>query len=247
MKLKSLLILFTLLLTVPAISQADINKTDSQGRKQGIWKKGYPNVKAFKYTGQFKDDKPYGKFMYYRENGTCEAIIDFADNGKTGRSKMFHNSGYLMAMGKYINQKKDSIWLYFDDRGTISYQEKYLGGLLNGQTVYYYEPKEGKLPVARYEYYEDDILNGEFREYHENMKLKAEGNYLDGNLHGKIKYYHGNGKLQKICRYKHAVKHGFWIFYNEEGKQVGDKLYWEGLLLKGAARERKIAEMKLEK
>jgi antitoxin component YwqK of YwqJK toxin-antitoxin module len=160
---------------------------------------------------------------------------------------MFHNSGYLMAMGKYINQKKDSIWLYFDDRGTISYQEKYLGGLLNGQTVYYYEPKEGKLPVARYEYYEDDILNGEFREYHENMKLKAEGNYLDGNLHGKIKYYHGNGKLQKICRYKHAVKHGFWIFYNEEGKQVGDKLYWEGLLLKGAARERKIAEMKLEK
>jgi len=242
--IKTAFILLALIFATPMIAQGDINKTDSQGRKQGEWKKKYDNVKVFKYTGQFKDDKPYGKFTYFRENGTCEAIIHFSNNGKLGRSKMFHTSGYLMARGKYVNQKKDSIWLYFDDRGTISYQENWENGLQHGQTVYYYQPREGKLPVARYEYYEKGVLNGEFKEYHENMKLKIEGNYKDGNLHGMVKHYHPNGKLKKICRYKYAVKHGFWIFYNEEGKKVGDKLFWEGKYLKGEARKRKVAEMK---
>ena len=49
---------------------------------------------------------------------------------------------------------------------------------------------------------------------------------------------------KKIARYKYAVRHGFWIFYDESGKKVGDKLYWEGKLLKGEAREKKVAEMK---
>ncbi|MFT4601027.1 MAG: antitoxin component YwqK of YwqJK toxin-antitoxin module [Arenicella sp.] len=245
--IKTAFILFTFLVSASLVAQGDINKTDSQGRKQGEWKKGYDNVKVFKYTGQFKDDKPYGEFRYYRESGSCEAIIHFSNSGKLGRSKMFHNSGYIMARGKYINQKKDSIWLYFDDRGTISYQEKWEKGLQHGQTVYYYEPKKGQLPVARYEYYDKGILDGEFKEYHENMKLKTEGNYKDGNLHGMVKHYHGNGKIKKIARYKYAVKHGFWIFYGEDGKKVGDKLYWEGKLLKGEARKKKVAEMKAAK
>lgn len=245
--LKTILFVFGAMLCTATIAQEKINQKDSQGRKQGTWKKAYDNVKVFKYVGQFKDDKPVGKFTYFRENGTVEAIITFSEDGKVGRSKMFHNSGYLMARGKYINQQKDSIWLYFDDRGTISYQEKYENGKLNGQTVYYYQPRDGKLPVARYEYYKDGVLNGEFKEFHENMNVKMEGVYKDGNLHGTVRHYHPNGKVKKVAKYKYAVRHGFWIFYDEKGKKVGDKLYWEGKLLKGAARDKKVAEMKAEK
>ena len=242
--LKTILTLTAALFCLQLSAQEKINQKDSQGRKQGTWKKAYEDAKAFKYVGQFKDDKPIGKFIYYRKNGSVEAVIIFSENGKVGRSTMYHNSGYVMAKGKYINQQKDSIWLYFDDRGYISYQEKYANGKQNGQSVYYYQPRDGKLPVARYEYYKNGVLDGEFKEYHENMNLKTEGNYKDGNLHGMVKHYHGNGKLKKIARYKYAVRHGFWIFYDESGKKVGDKLYWEGKLLKGEAREKKVAEMK---
>ncbi|MEX1000521.1 MAG: toxin-antitoxin system YwqK family antitoxin [Crocinitomicaceae bacterium] len=238
--MKSLLIALSLLFTISSIAQNDINKTDSQGRKQGVWKKAYPNAKVFRYVGQFKDDKPYGEFIYYYETGEVEATLTFSENGKVSRSKMYHRSGYLMAKGKYVNQQKDSVWIHYDDRGVISYMETYENGKLNGQKVYFYEPQDGKLHVARYEYYRDGLRHGEFKEYHQNTKVKIEGKFRDGNLDGKIVHYYPNGRVKKILYYKHAVEHGVSSFYSDDGKLVGTKTHWEGKLLKGEAAEAKM-------
>ncbi|MCB9224842.1 MAG: hypothetical protein H6582_11730 [Crocinitomicaceae bacterium] len=218
-----------------------INQKDGQGRKQGVWKQAYPNVKVFRYVGQFKDDIPYGKFVYYYESGAVQAVVNFSGNGHTTRSEMYHNSGYMMAKGKYIDQKKDSIWVYYDDRGIISYQENYKNGVLEGQKVYFYAPVDGKLPVARYEYYRNGVLHGEYKEFHENNKVKEEGKYKDGNLDGYVRNYHRNGRLMKLKYYEHGVQHGPWFFYDESGEQVGTKWYWEGRLLK---KEAEIQEKK---
>src|SRR5688572_17555325 len=107
------------------ISIGQVNQVDANGKKQGVWKKAYENNAVYRYVGQFKDDKPYGKFVYYYESGDVEAVINFSDDGSVGYSKMYHESGYMMARGKYVNQQKDSTWVYFDDRGIISYQENY--------------------------------------------------------------------------------------------------------------------------
>jgi antitoxin component YwqK of YwqJK toxin-antitoxin module len=242
--MKPIVTLLILLIGLTSIAQSDINKTDANGKKQGVWKKAYPNVKVFKYVGQFKDDKPYGKFVYYYETGAVQAVIHFSNNGKLGRSQMYHNSGYLMAKGKYVNQLKDSTWIYFDDRGTISYQETYIKGKLEGQKVYFYVPKDGKLMIARYEYYKNGVKNGEFEEYHPNTKVKSKGKYLDGNLDGIVTHYYPNGKVKKVARYKYAVPHGYWAFYDEKGNQLGTKLYWEGKLLTGKAKEERARLIK---
>ena len=242
-----LIIFFAFFLSISVFGQDQpgqkVNQKDSQGRKQGVWKQAYSNVKVFRYVGQFKNDIPYGKFVYYYET----AVVYFTDNGHTTRSEMYHHSGYLMAKGKYIDQKKDSIWVYYDDRGIISYQENYKNGVLEGQKVYFYEPVDGKLRVSRYEYYNNGVLDGEFKEYHENTKVKKEGVYKDGNLDGIVKEYHRNGRLMKVCRYEHAVKHGPWIFFDEEGKQVGIKWFWDGRLLKKPAEIEEAKEKWLKK
>jgi antitoxin component YwqK of YwqJK toxin-antitoxin module len=242
--MKLITLFLSILISFSLLAQTDINKVDGQGRKQGVWKKPYENTKQYKYVGQFKDNVPYGKFVYYYEDGSVEAVIHFYDNGKLTRSQMYHHSGYMMAQGKYVNKEKDSTWVYYDDRGIISYQESYKLGKLDGQKVYFFEPKDNNLRVARYEYYKNGVLNGEFKEYYENSKLKQEGNYRDGNIDGVVKHYYPSGKIQKVCRYRYAVKHGMWIFYAEDGKEEGTKLYWEGKLLKGEAREKKEAELK---
>src|SRR5690606_34958299 len=95
---------------------SQINQVDSKGQKQGEWRKPYEGNTVFRYVGQFKNDKPIGKFVYYYQTGDVEAIITFLPDGKTAYSKMYHESGYLMAKGKYINQLKDSTWMYYDDR-----------------------------------------------------------------------------------------------------------------------------------
>ncbi|MBD3636406.1 MAG: hypothetical protein HUJ25_03615 [Crocinitomicaceae bacterium] len=225
------LILLICIFSLSAFAQEqDYNKTDSQGRKQGKWRQAYEDAQMYRYVGQFKDDVPYGKFVYYYKSGAVQAVVNFSEKGRVTRSKIYHESGYMMAQGKYINQKKDSIWVYYDDRGYLSYQETYENGELNGQKVYYYAPIEGKYRVSRYEYYRNGVLHGEFVEYHENTNIKTKGQYRDGNLHGTVTHYYQNGKVKKVIKYKYAVKHGPSAFYNSKGEQIGIKWYWEGVL-----------------
>ena len=234
-----------LLFAVPSIAQ-DINKKDAQGRRQGVWKKVHEGVQQFKYVGTFKDDKPIGKFVYYRKSGTIEAVIIFHPNGKTAYSRMYHDSGYMMARGKYESQKKDSTWVYYDDRGIVSYQEDYKAGLLDGQQVIYYEPTNGEYRVKEYSYWKNGVQDGEYKKYHPNKNVAEEGVYSDGNINGTVKMFHPNGRTKSLQPYKFAVKHGFWIFYNEKGVREGYVLYWEGVKLKGQAKLDREAKLKAQ-
>lgn len=239
--LKYILLAFTFI-SIGAFAQ--VNQKDAKGRKQGIWKKPYETSKAFVYVGQFKDDRPIGTFTYYYESGKTKVIMDFWKDGKTSYSRMYHESGYLMARGKYLNKEKDSTWVQYDDRGIISYQEDYKKGKLDGQRVVFYEPSNGKYKVMQYSYWRAGAQHGEYKKYHPNSKLSEEGKYIDGNKHGDIKHYHPNGKISMIERYKYAVKHGYQIVYDKTGKQSSYKLYWEGFELKGPGLKRKEAELK---
>lgn len=239
------LIVITVLLSLSAFSIAQPNQVDAQKRKQGNWEVYFENTAVLKYKGQFKDDKPQGIFTYYYESGRIKAKVNYKPDGKTTLSQVYHEtSGQIKAVGKYIDQKKDSTWTYFDNVGNVKSKETYENGKLEGQRVVYYEPVNGQYIVARYEYYKNNVLDGTFKEYHQNTKLKAEGNYKDGNLNGDVKYYYASGKMERLERYKFAVKHGWWIFFNEDGTQAGTKLFWEGRALKGQELEAKKAELK---
>lgn len=243
--MKSILTVLILLVGLASFSQ---NKTDDQGRKQGVWKKGYKNSTVFRYVGQFKNDKPYGEFTYYYESGNIQSKIKFQKNGTVAYNVMYHeSSGYVMAKGKYLNEAKDSLWLYYDNKGQLKSQETFKKGKLDGQRVVYYEPVNGKYIVAKFEYYTNGVRNGQFKEYYPNTKLKGEGVYKTGNLNGMVKYYRPNGSLERIERYQYAVKHGWWIFFDKNGRQVGSELFWEGKKLKGAEKEKRTAELKANK
>ena len=43
-----------------------------------------------------------------------------------------------MAMGKYVNQKRDSTWWTFNDHKEVVSQENYKNGKLDGETIVYY-------------------------------------------------------------------------------------------------------------
>jgi len=201
--------LFTLLLISFCSLTFSQNKVDSQGRKQGKWTKPYKNTAMMHYSGQFKDDVPYGQFVYYYESGNVQSKMTFTNKGKSAYSVMYHEStGNRMAKGKYLNQEKDSLWVYYDNKGQLKSQEIYKNGKLNGQRVVYYEPVNGQYRVARYEFYTNGVLDGQFKEYYPNTKIKVEGTYKDGNYHGIVRYYYGHGKKERIEKYQYAVKHG---------------------------------------
>ena len=241
--MKSILTFLLILTCSIAFTQ---NKKDSQGRKQGVWKKPYKDVQIYKYIGQFKDDKPVGEFTYYYKSGNVESKITFLNAGTIAYNKMYHeSSGSLMAQGKYVKEQKDSLWLYYDNVGNLKSQETFVKGKLEGQSVTYYEPQGDKYVVAKYEYYKNGIKDGQFKSYHPNTKLKSEGVYKDGNRNGMVKNFYPTGQIKSIERYRFAVKHGWYVFYGKDGRQVGKELFWEGNKLKdGLEKDKRTEQLK---
>ena len=110
------------------------NKTDPQGRKQGYWEKRDPKGNTLLYKGTFKDDKPQGLFIYYYPGtDSIQTKSDFRQNGKVAYVQMFYlSTGKIKARGKYTEEKKDSTWNFYDERGVLISTENYLKGQKHG-------------------------------------------------------------------------------------------------------------------
>lgn len=228
---------------------AQINQTDSKGRKQGVWQKTYPNSIAFEYKGQFKDDKPVGTFTYFYPSTKVKAVVKHDANSTRSSAYLYHENTLLMAFGIYRNQLKDSVWTHFGPSGRISFKETYKNGKLNGMKVTYYVPEElsdKSQRVARTEMYVNDVKEGEVKEYFENGTLKMEGNYVKGKPNGVITTYHPNGKPMIKERYKYGNRHGWSFGYSESGAETGKRYFRFGDELTGKQLEDWMNKCKAE-
>ena len=112
-----ILIATTILFSTTSLLAQKVNRKDAQGNKQGSWVTFYEGTKNVKYQGEFKNDIPVGKFIFFYENGKVKAKNTYQNNGKDSYVSMYHENGKLMSMGKYVNEKKDSVWVFLDDHG----------------------------------------------------------------------------------------------------------------------------------
>ena len=108
-----------------AKSQDAPNRKDEKGQKQGHWVKLDDKKKKI-YEGDFIDDIPAGKFTYFMIRVNLGVFGCFQIKGTVTRTKMFDAAGNITAEGKYINQKKDSIWKYYNHEGKLISDEEYV-------------------------------------------------------------------------------------------------------------------------
>ena len=188
------------------------NSLDIAGRKQGHWIK-FDENKNKVYDGNFVDNIPVGKFIYFLETGTPWAITIFSQKGKVGLTQNFNKEGKLIAEGKYIDQKKDSLWKFYDAEGKIVSEERYLNGEKNGSCKIYYN--NGK--VSEDKMFVKGIPDGTCIKYFDNGTIKYKGQYIKDKAEGKTTFYYPSGKISIEGDYKNDFKNGAWNFYNEDG------------------------------
>lgn len=233
MKIK--LTLLVVLLASVAFGQ--VNEVDSRGRKQGKWEKTYPESAVYQYRGEFKDDKPVGKFTYFYESSKVKAIINH-DVVEAGRSVayFYHENGQVMSAGIYRNSKKDSIWVNYTPGGKLSTREEFKDDKLDGVTNVYFvnENLASQKPVvATKKIYKDGLLDGDYVEYFVTGKTKLRGKYVNNRQDGAWEEFHLNGKRAITYRYDDGKKHGYQIAYDEAGKRLGEVFYYNGHLVEG--------------
>jgi antitoxin component YwqK of YwqJK toxin-antitoxin module len=240
--------LVIVLLLISSTVAAQVNQVDARGRKQGEWVKFYENSKVPQYIGEFKDDKPVGKFTYYYPNNKIKAIINHDPKSDRSEAFMYHENKSLMAHGIYRNMKKDSVWSHYGPSGRISFKETYKEDVLHGLKTIYYVPEDiddKRVVVAQQMTFVNGRLNGVAKEYFPDGKLKKEGTYKDGVFEGVVKHYHPtNGTVHLIERWKDRKKHGWWMTYNDQGKELGRTYYYYNTIYEGEKLKRHLQSLK---
>lgn len=201
----------------------DTNRRDNMGKKQGFWMKKNAQGNII-YTGQFQDDKEYGLFTYYRNNGTIERKAMFSQEGKRTETESYYPSGKIMAQGNYWNRKKDSTWVYYRENGRISFKENYKDGLKNGKWELY--DQNGVLNEAFV--YKDDKKNGEaFKNLY---FVQIYYHLVDNVREGDYEEYYFNKQPRVKGKYTQGKEDGTWIYYTAGGVAIKKDVWSEGVL-----------------
>jgi len=212
--------LVTLLLSGLAVFSQEGNKSDAKGQKQGEWKKYHKNG-MLRYVGNFINDKPVGEFKYYYDTGNIQSKMDH----KAGASYFiaFYKTGEVKAVGKYINQKRDSTWNFYDVDGYKKSSEFYIKGLKNRASYAYYPNGQ----VAEEIEFLNDFESGMWNTYFEDGKKKMEATYEKGSLEGKAMYYKSTGKRSIRGFYYHGTRSGVWLYFEDDGNTIKKKEEYE--------------------
>lgn len=213
---RSFLVIVALLMVATTFAQ-EYNRTDSKGRRQGLWTDFYANGQK-RYEGEFKNDKCTGEFRYYDEQGNLKATNTFDKSGDKALNKTYAPNGRLIATGYYVNQKKDGEWRYFDkDSGQLLLVEDNKDGKVNGWSRLY-NPNNGVL--AEETQYLNGVPEGVCRKFSDTGALVMECQYRQGQLDGEAKTYYPSTMLKEEGRYAKGEKVGQWKTYNEDGDLI---------------------------
>lgn len=212
--MKRVVVVVFMLFGFIAFSQGE-NKTDSKGEKQGEWKKYHKNG-MLRYVGSFKNDKPVGEFKYYYDTGKMQTKMNHKGFGTY--SIVYYKTGEVKAVGKYINQVRDSTWTYYDEEGYKKATEFYKKGLKDKMWYTYF--KNGQ--VAEEKEYVNDFENGVWNKYEQDGKKKMTATYVDGGLEGKAVYF-SLGKRQISGFYYHGLRTGVWLYFEKDGIKIKKK------------------------
>jgi len=212
--MNKLLVVFLIFSVQLASAQKEApNKTDAEGRKQGLWIKRYEND-TLQYKGTFKNDKPIGTLERFYEDGSLQALIMYEGAGEAEAKIYYPEDSALMAQGNYLNEKRDSTWLFYTPDGNLASKENYIEGKKHGLTTIYFA--DGS--ISEKIHFENGIKNGPWEQFFEDgqPKLKTtvkEGIQFEGEY---ISYYPDGTKLLKGS-FLEGRKHSSWYHFNEDG------------------------------
>ena len=204
------------LFTCPLHSQTDtLNRTDKFGKKYGKWEKYEKGTLLWKAT--FYNDEPTGAFVFYHPNKRVKDSLYYHPNSPKVDAVSYHSNGKKSAEGLFINKIKDGKWLYYNNSGKLIAEEHYIVGKKHG--VWKLFSAENGL-VLQEETWDNNKLNGEYKEYYTTGDLRLQWHYKNGKIDGPYQSYYLDGKTWNKGQYIAGLREGTWTCYNRDGNEV---------------------------
>ncbi len=222
-------IILILFLFLPIIVFSQINETDADGLRQGLWQKKQANGRLI-YEGEFKDGVPVGEWKRYHPGGQLKALITY--KGDTAQTQLYDIWQKKVAEGNYVNEKKEGVWKIYKQNRVVA-DDEYKLGLKDGISHRYYETGE----KMEEKHWQNDKEHGDHQVFYEDGKPYMQCKMKFGMRNGLFIIYFENGQQQLVGEYQNNLRHGEWKYQNQQGEHLYSLFYDNGQILNPAVRD----------
>lgn len=223
---KILFVCFLMAFSIPLVfAQISVNKTDANGKKQGLWEE---KTSTGTSKGSYLNDLKDGCWSTYAADGKLLRIDNFNKGLRDGIAVEIDQRGYLVSETYYVNDLIEGMAKKFFYGTNPASQIDYSHGKINGKKKIYYENSAGK--IMEESEYKDDIKNGPSNFYTIKGDPIAEYIYVNNMLQGVQKTYYPGKKIMSEQQFVDNLENGFYKEYNENGKMKSEGSYIKGQL-----------------
>lgn len=160
---------------------------------------------------------------YLQRKDFAFEIPEEHEKNSTFTTLYYADSVTVKARGKLRRGRLHEQWRLFYPGGNIKAILPYDKGKVDGRAFFYYDA-EGQPLLCEAEF-DNDELEGSYKEYYKNGKLKAELQFDNNEEDGEVKFYYLNGNLQIEGEYRKGSKKGSWKYYAPDG-ELYDRKHW---------------------
>ncbi|WP_428231546.1 toxin-antitoxin system YwqK family antitoxin [Flavobacterium sp.] len=194
------------------VSAQDFNKSDANGKKDGVWKGIYEVSKRPRYEGTFNHGKETGVFKFFDDTkkGDVIATRDFTANDGSSYTIFYDQNKNKVSEGKEVGKAREGEWKYYHKASKVVMTlENYKNGKLEGlRTVYYPNAK-----IAEEINYINGLKDGIYKKYGQNGTLLEQTTYKDNEYNGEAVFYDADGVVASKGKFVNGKKANMWQFY----------------------------------
>jgi len=139
------------------------------------------------------------------------------DNSNLKEIYEYYGNGQIKVKGYLKNQKKHSLWSYYDRDGHLLIERYFSYDSPNNIWIWYDHHNYNK--IDEYIIYDDKRDNGFFTRYYQSSNIKEKKNYVDYKLDGEYKLFHDNNKnlIHLKGKYLAGSKIDNWEIFDKVG------------------------------
>ena len=204
------------------ISRDRINRADSKGLKQGVWKEFYPGG-GIKSEKNFRDDQLHGYYKEYDSRGILVLTMLY-DNGSIVKSEV-EDEPDIEIENKYDQNNKLIYSGPYRNKIPVGVHREYGA---DGKVINAYVYNDNGLLLSEGIVDEGGKFNGKWKDLYPDGTTLAEGQYSDSRRTGVWKFFTASGKLEQTGSFNNGRPDGLWKWYYENGNLLREEEYFQG-------------------
>lgn len=177
-------------------------------------------------------DKPFtGNCESCHQNGRVERRVSFVDGKENGNDTTFYESGCPQIVRALVQGVEHGTWYYmYDSTELLAWEMNYYMGEKHGKHIFFklQEDDRRRVDTTKWENYDNGILDGWKRTYHDNGVLQREVKYDHGIYNGPFRVYNTDRVIIQQLNYKDGEMDGENIYYYDDGTLLRTENWDEG-------------------